>query len=165
MTSADFESCVTANRARWITYCSNWMPHQDAEDVVSEAVLKAWRGLPEFKGDSELSTWMGRIIRNLMIDRKRNGAGRFEHVPMWDDESKALKWLPEDVTHKLLMRELLGLIEHPWITKRERESILSLYVGGYPNEGSLRCARHWGILKLRCIMDGGPLLKRASLAA
>jgi RNA polymerase sigma-70 factor, ECF subfamily len=34
---------------------------EDAEDVVQEVFLTAWRSLPGFRGDASLATWLGRI--------------------------------------------------------------------------------------------------------
>jgi RNA polymerase sigma-70 factor (ECF subfamily) len=46
---------------------------QDAEDVLQETFLKAFRALPNFNGRSSLSTWLYRIGSNeaLMLLRKR----------------------------------------------------------------------------------------------
>lgn len=46
---------------------------QDAEDVLQETFLKAFRYLDTFKGKSSLSTWLYRIATNeaLMMIRKR----------------------------------------------------------------------------------------------
>lgn len=46
---------------------------QDAEDVLQETFLKAFRALPNFDGRSSLSTWLYRIGSNeaLMLLRKR----------------------------------------------------------------------------------------------
>jgi len=46
---------------------------QDAEDVLQETFLKAYRGLKSFDGRSKLSTWLFRIATNealMMIRRK-----------------------------------------------------------------------------------------------
>jgi RNA polymerase sigma-70 factor, ECF subfamily len=46
---------------------------QDAEDVLQETYIKAFRALPEFEGRSSLTTWLYRIAVNeaLMQVRKR----------------------------------------------------------------------------------------------
>ncbi len=40
----------------------------DAEDALQEALLRAWRGLPEFGGRSSLRTWLYRIATNASLD-------------------------------------------------------------------------------------------------
>jgi RNA polymerase sigma-70 factor (ECF subfamily) len=46
---------------------------QDAEDVLQETYIKAFRSLPDFEGRSSLTTWLYRIAVNeaLMMVRKR----------------------------------------------------------------------------------------------
>ncbi len=46
---------------------------QDAEDVLQETYLKAFRSLPDFEGRSSLTTWIYRIAVNeaLMVIRRR----------------------------------------------------------------------------------------------
>ncbi len=40
------------------------LSHDDADDVLQNVFIKIYRGLPKFKGDSKLSTWMFRIAYN-----------------------------------------------------------------------------------------------------
>ena len=53
---------------------------QDAEEVAQDAFMRIYRALPKFRGDSEFSTWMYRIIVNLARNKHRwnrvRGAGR-----------------------------------------------------------------------------------------
>ena len=46
---------------------------QDAEDVLQETFIKAYRSLPNFDGRSSVSTWLYRIATNeaLMMIRRR----------------------------------------------------------------------------------------------
>lgn len=47
-------------------------------DLVQEAFVKIWRGLPKFNNKSELSTWIYRIASNVAIDSLRSKAQRKE---------------------------------------------------------------------------------------
>jgi RNA polymerase sigma-70 factor (ECF subfamily) len=42
-----------------------------AQDAVQDAMLSAVRNLPRFRGDSQMSTWLGRIVINQAITRRR----------------------------------------------------------------------------------------------
>jgi RNA polymerase sigma-70 factor (TIGR02960 family) len=49
---------------------------QDAEDVLQETLLSAWRGLGGFEGRSSVRTWLYRIATNRSLDALRAGARR-----------------------------------------------------------------------------------------
>ncbi|MCB1214437.1 MAG: sigma-70 family RNA polymerase sigma factor [Deltaproteobacteria bacterium] len=38
------------------------------EDLVQESFLRIWRGLPKFKGESSLKTWVYRVATNVCLD-------------------------------------------------------------------------------------------------
>ena len=44
------------------------LDHEDANDVLQNTFLKAWRNLSEFKGDAKMSTWLYRIAVNESLD-------------------------------------------------------------------------------------------------
>ena len=44
---------------------------EDAEDVVQEAFLRAWKVLPRWEPKAKLSTWLHRVTLNLCYDRLR----------------------------------------------------------------------------------------------
>ena len=47
-----------------------------AEDVVQETMIKAWRSLGSFRGDSSMRTWVLRIAHNTAIDAMRRRRDR-----------------------------------------------------------------------------------------
>ena len=51
------------------------MTHEDANDVLQNAFIKAWNGLESFHGDAKIFTWISRIAINESIDfvRRQNG--------------------------------------------------------------------------------------------
>lgn len=46
--------------------------HEDTNDVLQNTLLKAWKALPTFKGDSGVSTWIYRIATNEALQHIRN---------------------------------------------------------------------------------------------
>ena len=53
----------------------------DAEDIVQEALLRAWRSLQQFRGDAQISTWLRAIVRNTAREYLRNKGSRV-HIPI-----------------------------------------------------------------------------------
>ena len=51
--------------------CSILQNQQDAEEVVQDAFLRIYRGLANFRGDAQFTTWMYRIIVNLCNNKFR----------------------------------------------------------------------------------------------
>jgi RNA polymerase sigma-70 factor (ECF subfamily) len=49
--------------------------HHDAEDIAQEVFIKVYRSLDRFRQDSQLSSWLYRIVMNACIDHRRR------HVP------------------------------------------------------------------------------------
>jgi RNA polymerase sigma-70 factor (ECF subfamily) len=45
-------------------------PH-DAEDALQEALLRAWRSLPQFEGRGSMRSWLYRIATNASLDQIR----------------------------------------------------------------------------------------------
>ena len=45
--------------------------HGVAEDLVHDALLRAWEKREQFRGDASLRTWLHRIVHNLAVDRTR----------------------------------------------------------------------------------------------
>ena len=48
------------------------LTHDDADDVLQNTFLKAWKNLPTFQGKAKLSTWLYRIAINEALDFLRH---------------------------------------------------------------------------------------------
>jgi RNA polymerase sigma-70 factor (ECF subfamily) len=44
------------------------LTHEDSNDVLQNAFIKAWNGLSSFHGDSKVMTWVSRIAINESLD-------------------------------------------------------------------------------------------------
>ncbi len=44
---------------------------EDAKDCLQDSMLRIFRALPSFRGDSALSTWFYRIVNNTCLDNHR----------------------------------------------------------------------------------------------
>jgi RNA polymerase sigma-70 factor (ECF subfamily) len=110
----------------------------DAQDVVQEAFIKAYRALPNFRGDSAFYTWLYRIAvnaaKNYLVARSRRPPSDDIDITSGDVEeagvvmadiatpeaftardqlqaalTKALAELPEDLRTALTLCEIEGL--------------------------------------------------------
>lgn len=71
----EFSRLVDAYSSQIYRLALKMLAHQqDAEDVLQETFLKAYRGLKSFDGRSKISTWLFRIATNeaLMVLRRKN---------------------------------------------------------------------------------------------
>ena len=63
----------------------------DAEEIVQDAFLHAYRGLASFRGDAKFGTWLYQIVVNGALAHRRS-AGRHpttsldEHLPRFDED-------------------------------------------------------------------------------
>ncbi len=112
--------------------------HAEVKDVAQEAFIKAYRALPNFRGDSAFYTWLYRIAintaKNHLTSQSRravevqveipeaeqySGAGELrdyatpERLLMCDEIQQtvatAIEELPEDLRMAIVLRELEGL--------------------------------------------------------
>jgi RNA polymerase sigma-70 factor (ECF subfamily) len=45
--------------------------HEDADDLSQEAFIRAYRGLPGFRGEAAFRTWVTRIVVNLALNARQ----------------------------------------------------------------------------------------------
>jgi RNA polymerase sigma-70 factor (ECF subfamily) len=139
----EFSRLVEAYSSKIYRLATKMLNHQqDAEDVLQETFLKAYRGLKSFDGRSKISTWLFRIATNeaLMVIRRKHPdvvsidepieteAGEQEPVQIIDwcclpeeelltEETKekldaAVQKLPERLRVVFLLRDINDLSTH-----------------------------------------------------
>ena len=69
---------------------------QDAEDLVQETLLAAWRGLEQFNGNASIRTWLYRIATNRSLDALRANARRPQQLEQLTDPPT-----PSRLTHPI----------------------------------------------------------------
>ena len=76
---------VEAHRRELHAHCYRMLGSvHDAEDVLQEALLRAWRGLPKFEGRSSVRSWLYRIATNACltaIERRPKRVLPIDHGP------------------------------------------------------------------------------------
>jgi RNA polymerase sigma-70 factor (ECF subfamily) len=81
-----FQKLVEAHRAELLAHCYRFTGSlHDAEDLVQETFLRAWRGIKGFEGRSSLRSWLYRIATNACL----NAGAR---------KASARRVFPEDVS-------------------------------------------------------------------
>src|SRR5213596_2130135 len=62
---------------------------QDAEDLLQETLLAAWRGLDRFEGRASVRSWLYRIATNRCLNALRDKGRRPKELPMPPEETPA----------------------------------------------------------------------------
>ena len=107
---------------------------EEAEEAVQDIFLKVHRGMAEFRGQSDIRTWLYRITVNTCLTRSRRKMRREIH-PDGEDGKAENFWdilvnsrdTPEDLLIKKDMQEFfLGALE--LILPAEKELLLLFHV-------------------------------------
>jgi RNA polymerase sigma-70 factor, ECF subfamily len=86
-----FEELVSRYQGRVYRLACRLTSEDEAKDVIQEAFLAAYRGLPGFRGDSRFSTWLYRVATNAALMHRRARPRRPAEpldafLPRFDDE-------------------------------------------------------------------------------
>ena len=133
----------------------------DAEDLLQEIFLLAYRKLPEFRGDSTVGTWLYRLAMNRCLDHLKSRQTRASgatssldeetmagprHVPDGGihrlDLERAIARLPEGARAAFVLHDVEGF-QH-----NEIAAILGI------TEGTSKSQLHKARLKLRALLTG-----------
>ena len=120
----------------------------DASDMTQETMLKVYRALPRFRGDSSFSTWVYRIMVNTCRDFLRSASRRRE-VPFSDFGEEEDDTPVFDVADESVQPERL------YIEGEDGQYLLSLIQGLKPAYRLAVTMRELGGLSYQEIADAG----------
>lgn len=139
------------------------LSHDDANDVLQNTFMKAWNGIDNFRGDSQLSTWLYRIATNESLTFLSSKRMRCQNS-IDDVEDGLLQNLQADTyfngndIQMKLQKAILTLPEKQRlvfnmkyfddITYEEMEAILGTTVG------ALKASYHYAVKKIeKCFSE------------
>ncbi|MBP7146507.1 MAG: RNA polymerase sigma factor [Acidobacteria bacterium] len=138
---------------------------EEADDLVQETFLHAWKGLARYRGEAGPGPWLFRILENLVVDRHRRG--RREPAAGGEGAAQAAAELadprpgPQD---ELVAGELARAVQRALAALppgRKREIFRLRFVEGVPvGEIAARLGVHSGTVKVH-LFRGTRELRRA----
>jgi RNA polymerase sigma-70 factor (ECF subfamily) len=74
MNDLEFLSVYEGFQPKILRYLTRLVGESEAEDLTQEVMTKVHAALPDFRGESQLSTWIYRIATNAALDRLRSSS-------------------------------------------------------------------------------------------
>jgi RNA polymerase sigma-70 factor (ECF subfamily) len=129
-----------------------------AQDVVQEALLRAWRRPAILEQDTEAArAWLFTVARNLVIDDRRSA--RFSHEittenfpenPVADDSDTVLdKWLLSDALLSLSLEHRTAVVSAYYLGQSAAEIAAKEHIP----EGTVRSRIHYALRALRLALQ------------
>lgn len=139
------------------------LEHEDTDDVLQNTFIKIWRSLPEFRGDSELFTWLYRIATNealTFLKKKKK-----QTFAPWVDVEKKMgehlvsdPWFNGEEIQLKLQKAILKLPEKQRIVFNMKyfDELKYEEMAGILNTsvGALKASYHHAVKKIEAMLGG-----------
>jgi RNA polymerase sigma-70 factor (ECF subfamily) len=125
MDEAAYAELVERHRAELEAHCRRMLGSvHDAEDALQDALLRAWRAIPQFEGRGSPRWWLYRIATNTALDAIRRRTTRI--VPI--DEEPPATGIETDPEGSYERQEVLesALVKADRILTRKQRAVLIL---------------------------------------
>jgi RNA polymerase sigma-70 factor (ECF subfamily) len=94
-----FEALYRAHAPRVYALCLRLTADvTEANELTQDVFIRAWRALPEFRGDADIATWLHRIAVNAMLQRRRGDKRRTARIALADDHDEDARAAAEGST-------------------------------------------------------------------
>ncbi len=132
---AAFEELFSSNYTHIYNLCYRMMrSSEDAEDMLQESMLKAWRKLKSFNKSSSFSTWLHRIAVNTCLDAIRKRKDNKKSLEQMNEYGKELvDSSAGDFDERAVQRQT---IENALMLLKERDRVIIVLrdIQGYSYE-------------------------------
>lgn len=125
-----FHAVLNERSVRWYNACLRITRDADlAADAVQEALLKAWDRRDEFRGKSELDTWIHRIALNSAIDLMRRRRPQALEESLDTEYLMAANSPHGEYVQEALSRDLITAMQR--LTTIERQTFVLRHIEGW----------------------------------
>ena len=125
-----FHAVLGERSVRWYNACLRITRDADlAADAVQEALLKAWDRRDEFRGKSELDTWIHRIALNSAIDLMRRRRPQALEESLDTEYLMAANSPHGEYVQEALSRDLITAMQR--LTTIERQTFVLKHIEGW----------------------------------
>lgn len=106
----EFSKMVKTHKSTIYTVCYMFSNDEDeVADLFQETLIRIWRGLPSFNGESDIKTWIYRIALNtcISIDKKKKRRTETElsmDINLFTDNDRETEQI--NILHKRISRLL-----------------------------------------------------------
>ena len=150
-----------------------YLGHDDVEDVVQEVMMRIFKGIKKFRGDSKLSTWIHRIAVNVCKDALEKRKRMREVLTSFsEDDEDDEKLYVHPVSSSDVVEEALEEMEYERLVQaieklsEENRLLIKLRdIDGMSYEeiakimgkpvGTIKSRLHYARKKLRELVEGG----------
>ena len=103
----EFAQTVREHKGTIYTVCYMFSNNPDeVADLFQEILINLWKGFPQFRGDSNVKTWIYRVSLNTCISSERKKSRKVETLPLamdinlfsdYDDDTKQVQMLRDRI--------------------------------------------------------------------
>jgi RNA polymerase sigma-70 factor (ECF subfamily) len=158
-----FTEIVRRHRDRlWAVALKTTGDPEDAADALQDALISAYRRASQFRGDSQVTTWLHRIVVNASLDRLRKRSTR-PTVPLPVEEETGIPLPdPEDrIGRRELQLDIAAALAD--LPEDQREAVALVDIEGWSvDQAALMLGCPAGTVKSRCSRGRAKLAKRLS---
>jgi len=159
---AAFNSIVTAYNQRLYWHIRRMvLDHDDTDDVLQNTFIKIWRGLPNFRQDSNIYTWLYRIATNeaLSFLRSKKESTSFDEVAYTVSKNlEADAFFDGDKAQAKLQEAIATLPEKQRAVFNmryfEEMSYAEMSAVFETSEGALKASYHHAVKKIESYLKG-----------